>query len=43
LLNRIVSVISPEEFGVVVDAIADAVENPQPKTYCQRVREGEIV
>lgn len=42
LLNRVVSVISPEEFGVIVDAIADAVENPQPKTYCQRMREGEI-
>lgn len=43
LLNKIVSVITPQEFGVVVDAIADAVENPQPKTYCQRMREGEIV
>ena len=43
LLSRVVSVISPEEFGTIVDAIADAVENPQPKTYCQRMREGEIV
>ena len=42
LLSRVVSVISPEEFGTIVDAIAEAVENPQPKTYCQRMREGEI-
>lgn len=41
LLSRIVSVISPEELGEIVTAIADAVENPQPKTYCQRVREAE--
>ena len=42
LLGRVVSVITPEEFGTIVDAIADAVENPQPKTYCQRMREGEF-
>lgn len=39
LLSRVISVISPEELGEIVCAIADAVENPQPKTYCQRVRE----
>ena len=39
LLSRVVSVISPEELGEIVCAIADAVENPQPKTYCQRMRE----
>ena len=42
LLSRVVSVISPEELGVIVTAIVDAVENPQPKTFCQRAREGEI-
>lgn len=42
LLSRVVSVISPEELGEIVCAIADAIENPQPKTFCQRAREGEI-
>ena len=39
LLNRIVSVISPEELNGLVGAIADAVENPQHKSFCQRQRE----
>ncbi|MFK5913635.1 MAG: hypothetical protein QM484_04600 [Woeseiaceae bacterium] len=39
LLSRVISVISPEELGEIVTAIADAVEYPQPKTYCQRQRE----
>lgn len=39
LLSRVIGVISPEELGEIVCAIADAVENPQPKTYCQRMRE----
>jgi hypothetical protein len=39
ILARVVSVISPEEFAVIVSAIADAVENPQTKTFCQRMRE----
>ena len=42
LLSRVISVISPEELGEIVCAIADAVETPQAKTYCQRVREGDI-
>ena len=36
LLGRVISAISPEEFGEIVAAIADAVENPQAKAYCQR-------
>ena len=36
LLGRVISAISPEEFGEIVTAIADAVENPQTKAYCQR-------
>ncbi|MCK4865613.1 MAG: hypothetical protein KAT06_09290 [Gammaproteobacteria bacterium] len=39
LLSRVISVISPEELGEIVSAIADAVETPQAKTYCQRMRE----
>lgn len=40
LLSRIMSAIAPEEFGEIVEAIVDAVENPQSKSYCQRVRDG---
>ena len=36
LLGRVISTISPEEFGEIVTAIADAVENPQPTAYCHR-------
>ncbi|MDA3868544.1 MAG: hypothetical protein PF589_01040 [Gammaproteobacteria bacterium] len=39
LLGRVMSAISPEEFGQIVATIADAVETPQPKSYCQRQRE----
>lgn len=42
LLGRVISVIAPEEFAEIVTAIADAVENPQSKTFCQRMREKEI-
>ena len=42
LLGRVMSAISPAEFGEIVNAIANAVENPQPKTYCQRARDGEL-
>ena len=42
LLSRIMSAISPEEFGEVVEAIVVAVENPQTRSYCQRVRDGEV-
>ncbi|MCW8830732.1 MAG: hypothetical protein OQK32_04330 [Gammaproteobacteria bacterium] len=38
LLGRVMSAISPEEFGKIVAAIVDAVEKPQTETYCQRVR-----
>ena len=39
LLGRVISAITPEEFGVIVTAIADAVESPQPKPYCQRTHQ----
>lgn len=35
-LGRVINAISPEEFGEIVAAIADAVENPQPHAYCRR-------
>ncbi len=41
LMGRIISVVSPEEFSGLVDAIVTAVENPQEKTFCERQRESE--
>ena len=42
LLGRIMKVLSPRELGVVVNAIVDAVESPDPRSYCQRVRDGDV-
>ena len=41
LLNRVLSVISPEELGTLVDAIVCAVEDPDERTFCQRMREDD--
>ena len=39
LLGRVMGAITPEEFAIIVDAIATAVENPQDRSYCQRQRD----
>ena len=36
LLSKIMSALSPEELGELVNAIVDAVENPDPRGLCQR-------
>ncbi len=36
VLNRVLSVVSPDELGVLVDVIADAVENPDERPLCKR-------
>ncbi|OOZ36929.1 hypothetical protein [Solemya velesiana gill symbiont] len=36
LLNRILEVVSAEELGRLVNAIVDAVENPDDRSICQR-------
>ncbi len=41
LLGRIMEVLTPEEFNQVVNAIAGAVENPDARTLCQRMRDGD--
>ncbi len=41
ILGRIMSVLTPDEFGRVVDAIVDAVETPDERTLCQRMRESD--
>ena len=42
LLSKVMTVISPEELGEIVTAIADAVENPDERSMCQRVRDGDV-
>ena len=41
LLGRIMEVLTPEEFNLVVNAIAEAVENPDARSLCQRMRDGD--
>ena len=36
LMQRLLTVISPQELGELVDAIVDAVENPDKRPFCQR-------
>ena len=40
LLGRIMQVLSPEEFNQVVNAIVEAVERPDARSLCQRMRDG---
>ncbi len=40
-MARIMEVLTPEEFGEIVTAIVDAVEQPDARSLCQRLREGE--
>lgn len=39
LLARIMETITPEEFNEVVNAIVEAVENPDTRSLCQRMRD----
>jgi hypothetical protein len=36
LLARVMTVLTPEELGTLVDAVVEAVENPDNRTLCQR-------
>jgi len=42
LLYRIMNVIDEKELGEFVQAIAEAVETPDNRSFCQKVREGDI-
>lgn len=41
LLGKVMDRLTPEEFGEIVNAIVDAVESPDERTFCQRMREQE--
>ena len=36
LMQRLLTAISPEELGELVNVIVDAVENPDERSFCQR-------
>ncbi|MCU7809922.1 MAG: hypothetical protein KZQ77_01610 [Candidatus Thiodiazotropha sp. (ex Notomyrtea botanica)] len=36
LMQKLLEVVSPQELGDLVNAIADAVENPDERPFCQR-------
>ncbi len=40
LLKKIMDVLSPQELGDLVNAIADAVEDPDKRALCKRHRDG---
>jgi hypothetical protein len=42
LLARIMSVLSAEEFGEVVNAVVEAIENPDTRSFCERMRDGPL-
>ena len=39
LLGKIMSVLTPEEMGDVVNAIVDAIEQPDYRTLCEKARD----
>ena len=41
LLGKVVAALSLEELSDLVNAIVDAVENPDPRSLCQRARDGD--
>ena len=38
LLSKVMETLAPEELGELVDAIVQAVEDPDERTFCQRMR-----
>jgi len=42
LLSQVLEVISNDELFELVQTIAEAVENPDERTYCQKVRAGDV-
>ena len=42
ILGRVMEQIDGDEFNEIVSAIVDAVENPDDRTYCQKIRAGDI-
>ena len=41
LLNKVMQALDPRELGELVTAVVDAVENPDQRTFCQRMRDAD--
>ena len=41
VINRILRTISTDELNQLIEAIADAVENPDDRSYCQIIKDGD--
>lgn len=42
ILGRVLEVIDEVELNEIITAVVDAVETPDERTYCQKVRAGEV-
>ena len=40
IINRVLRTISTDELNRLIEAIADAVENPDDRSYCQIIKDG---
>jgi hypothetical protein len=41
IINRVLRSISADELNQLIEAIADAVENPDDRSYCQIIKDGD--
>jgi|GEM_PF-318366 len=41
VMDRILQVINTDELNQLIESIVDAVESPDERSYCQRVRDGD--
>jgi hypothetical protein len=41
IINRVLRTISTDELNRLIEAIADAVENPDDRSYCQALKDGD--
>jgi hypothetical protein len=41
ILNRALRMISTEELNTLIEAVVDAVENPDDRSYCQIIKDGD--
>jgi len=41
IINRIMRTISTDELNQLIEAVADAVENPDDRSYCQVIKDGD--
>jgi len=41
IINRVLRSISTDELNQLIEAVADAVENPDDRSFCQTIRDGD--